>query len=246
MNATSDDNAEMAKALNLQRGVLHVVDDEDLHVPRFVRLNDELGPTGQFLIDLKPPFSGIEYVPKGTAEQGYEFRVKPGSERLPVVQVTWFGAHMYCAALGKRLPTENEWEAAARGRDNRKFPWGDAMPRCGEVNIPRDGRLPISPDCPETVSLLPISTAKQDVTPEGVHDLAGNVAEWVDAVFVEGDRTANPPDPAGLRPRVIRGGSTATSLRARTTARSEVMPNIAATNVGFRCAGGSSPSKEGT
>jgi len=233
-------NAEMVERLRTLKASLHVVDDEDRLFPRYVRFNAELGPGDQFLVDLDPTEGGIEY-------RNYEFYARPGWEQKPVVQVTWFGARQYCLTRGKRLPTENEWEAAARGKGDRPFPWGTAEARCGGVNIPRQGLVPMPPSCPEAVELLPVLQSPQDVTPDGIHDLGGSVSEWVDSVYVEGDRNAPAPgESAGvLLPHVIRGGAFSASLKAHTSLRSQRMPNVAAANVGFRCAVSSPLSDKG-
>jgi formylglycine-generating enzyme required for sulfatase activity/predicted Ser/Thr protein kinase len=222
-------NAEMVTFLNTLSGSLHVVDDEDEHFPRFVRFNAELGREGEFLLDLHPLAAGID-------RDGAGFRVKPGAERLPAVQVTWHAAHLYCTTRGKRLPTEDEWEASARGRADRAFPWGNAPARCGEVVLPQDGRVPMLGSCASPAKMAAVGAAPQDITPEGVHDLGGNVAEWTDTIYVAGRGDAPNEPAAGALPRVIRGGSYADSLLARTSAKAFRIPNTVGVNVGFRCA----------
>jgi formylglycine-generating enzyme required for sulfatase activity len=221
-------NDDMARMLNRFTSMLYVVADEDDHFPRYVRWSTGLGPP-DVLVDLDPYAGGLEYTP------AREFGVKPGFERLPVVQTSWFGARWYCSSLGKRLPTENEWEAAARGHEDRRFPWGNDAPRCADVVIPRDGLIPLDPACPPKRAPAPIESAAQDVTPRKIYDLAGNVAEWTASTFVEGSRTS-PSDERVELPKVIRGGSWAASLPARTTGRTSRPPGFVGSNLGFRCA----------
>src|SRR5262249_1159616 len=140
----------------------------------------------------------------------------------------------------KRLPTEHEWEAAARGRNNRAFAWGDNLPQCGQVILPNDGAVPFAGGCPtqDKVPIAAIGTAIQDVTPDGIHDLGGNVAEWTEDPFVAGPwarlKTLN-------QARVIRGGSVGDALLARASARTSWLANSSGMNVGFRCAVGAEP-----
>jgi formylglycine-generating enzyme required for sulfatase activity len=92
-----------------------------------------------------------------------------GQERHPVVNLTWEEAMAYAASRGGRLPTETEWEFAARGESSRTYPWGEAEPECRRAHFG---------DC-EPRSTLPVMSRPGGATSEGVHDLAGNVWEWV-------------------------------------------------------------------
>jgi len=163
-------NEELAATLNTVASSLKVVDDEDDHYPRYVRWNQSTAPT-EFLVDLHHGYGGIDYTRERT------FRATPGREQMPAVQVTWFGARLYCASRGNRLPSEDEWEAAARGAGNRRYPWGDTPIRCGGAVIPRDGLVLMDRLCAAAVSPARVGNAVQDVSPEGIHDLAGIVVK---------------------------------------------------------------------
>jgi formylglycine-generating enzyme required for sulfatase activity/predicted Ser/Thr protein kinase len=224
-------NEELTEVLNIHVAELVVTDDEDDHYPRYVRFNEGLGHGGEPLADLERP-GDVEYTAQRT------FRTKAGRERLPTSHVTWYGASLYCRTRGKRLPTEDEWEAAARGRTGRPYPWGASPAHCGGAVLSADGMSLMEPGCPETVDARPVGQAPQDVTPEGIRDLGGNVAEWTESTYVEDNRLMH-PDKQGIDvPRTIRGGSWApeSSYLARGTGRTGRPGGTAGKNVGFRCA----------
>jgi len=224
-------NEQFAELLNTFRGTLSISEDDEGHYPRFVHRNSGTG-NAEVLLDLYAQYGGIEHL----AEPEYRYRAREGREHLPVSQVSWYGAKLFCETYGKRLPTEDEWEAAARGREDRPFPWGNAAPRCTDVAIPNDGELGLPPSCPATAAARVVGSAIQDVTPEGVRDLGGNVAEWTSSLFVEGNRAAHLENGSPDTPRVIRGGSWGDSLMARSSGRNRRSPSIMGPNLGFRCA----------
>ncbi len=94
----------------------------------------------------------------------------PGRESHPMNCVSWWGANRFCEWAGGRLPTGREWEAAARGPEGRRYPWGEAAPDCRRAVMAGCGASP-----PGT---QPVATHPEGDTPEGLSDLAGNVDEW--------------------------------------------------------------------
>ena len=151
----------------------------------------------------------------------------------PVVNVDWHDAAAYCAWAGRRLPTEAEWERAARGTTGRRFPWGDAEPTRTLANYLNQWR--------NGAGLEPVGSHPQGASPEGVQDLQGNVWEWVadwyDLHYYESGPARNPKGPdAGTR-KVFRGSgweSEAPLLRSAHRLNSD--PQNRNHSLGFRCA----------
>jgi iron(II)-dependent oxidoreductase len=154
-----------------------------------------------------------------------------GHENRPVVEASWFGAAAYCLWLGKRLPTEAEWEKAARGADGRRYPWGNEPPNASRAHFNAGWN-----DFRDAGSL------PKGASPYGALDMAGNGWEWVSSAYLP-----YPYNPADGREdltreqvRVTRGGghdSSADELTATHRGR-HVSRNFRSGhhNIGFRCA----------
>ena len=150
-------------------------------------------------------------------------------QHRPVVGVDHAQAVAYCRYMGGDLPTEAQWEKAARSSDGRPYPWGDAEPSCQLAN---------SGDC--LGETLPVYLAPEGRSPYGALHMAGNVYEWVadwyDPLYYESSPVGDPQGPADGRARVIRSsGYRSSAIQSLAYARSYSPPGDHRPDLGFRC-----------
>jgi formylglycine-generating enzyme required for sulfatase activity len=154
-----------------------------------------------------------------------------GHDHMPVVEVSWLGARNYCDQLGKRLPTEAEWEFAARGPEGRTYPWGNEPPNKTRAHFGHPWG-----------EMAPVDTYPKGATPEGILGLAGNVHEWTSSASEAYPYKADDAreEMNYYADRVTRGAAhdspvdeTISTWRGQTVSRN---PMAGHHGIGFRCA----------
>jgi sulfatase modifying factor 1 len=205
---------------------------------------------GGLLPDDFPPTRAVSHAPWWRQVEGADWRHPEGPhsdvrgrEGHPVVHVSWNDATAFCEWEGTSLPTEAEWEYAARGGlEGQRYPWGAELEPGGEhrMNV-FQGRFPGENTCADGFA----GTAPVDAFPpngHGLHNMTGNVWEWCADWFASGyygvSPAADPPGPAEGTHRVMRGGSylchESYCNRYRVDARSANEPDSSTGNLGFR------------
>jgi len=207
------------------------IDKHEVTNEQFARFLNEKGnqeEDGVSWMNVEDESSNIVY-------QGGQYRSRSRYEDHPVTYVSWYGAKSYCQWAGKGLPTEAQWEKAARGTDGKIWPWGN------DWNEDKANSKDAGPGHTTTVGSYP-----DGASPYGCMDMAGNAWEWVaDRYQRDYYQTApnrNPQGPDQGVPRVLRGGSWALPQRlTRCAGRFGLIPSVRRNYLGFRCAS-SSPS----
>ncbi len=150
---------------------------------------------------------------------------------LPISSISWFAAKDYCEWRKSRLPSEAEWEKAARGPDGLEYPWGNQWdPKI--TNTGDDGNW--------DEGVAPVGSYKNNLSPYGAYDMAGNVWEWVEDWYGPYEGSSYKVDAFGRKNRVLRGGGGgvghyAISYFFRTATRQFSEPEMESEDVGFRC-----------
>lgn len=199
---------------------------KDNEVPHSVRLNAYR--IGRYPVTVQEYCLFLEH--NETHQPPRNWEQQSAFPNRPVVYVTWYDAVAYCNWANVRLPTEAEWERAARGKEGRTYPWGNAQPTWDLANYINSHVGHVSP-----VGIFP-----QGSTPDGIVDLSGNVREWCADWYAEDSlqiASQNPKGPNSGDTRCLRGGGwddVVANLRAAYRFRNE--PKDRSDEIGFRCA----------
>lgn len=223
------------------------IDQKEVTVRRYARFLNDLGSyrsscDGSFCV-----FTGAETIFTSLLNNFSTFESWPSYETMPVNQVSWAGASAYCDWVEARLPTESEWEYAARGLDGRIYPWGNTPPNptLANYNLLDSAALDDLTFSP----LEPVDSYPDGTSPFGVLGMAGGVMEWVedwysDTAYENPPRDGSPYRDDASGERVLRGGTwNSPAADIRTTTRFHLPPKISNPNsdaevywgVGFRC-----------
>jgi formylglycine-generating enzyme required for sulfatase activity len=172
---------------------------------------------------------------KGSSASVYGCNTEQERGNHPANCVDREQAEAYCAFANKRLPTEAEWEYAARGPEDREYPWGNGAPTsCAQATVSGIGG-----ECGQRKGTLPVGSASEGASAFGVLDMAGNVFEWVADGYspYTADPATDPSVPLGNKKGIIRGGSwDYSAVATKATLRTSWVADAGNASIGFRCA----------
>jgi len=196
-----------------------------------VGVNSDGTYNGKVLVDMADTDCAIGY---SNGQFYFKGSSTASTKNTPVFEITWNGGKEFCKWLSNKkgkdidLPTEAQWEKAARGTDQRRYPWGNSSPNCSTVNYNK---------CQGKV--MPVGSYPSGKSPYGVHDMAGNVWEWCqdwyDENYYTSSPTNNPQGPSSGSERVLRGSSWnrgAASIRSAN--RGKNSPSFSSNYIGLR------------
>jgi formylglycine-generating enzyme required for sulfatase activity len=153
-------------------------------------------------------------------------------DNQPVVSVSWNDARMYCAWVGAALPTEAQWEKAARGTDGRIYPWGNQPATCEYAVMYDENGNGCGKNAP-----WPVGSKPKGASPYGALDMVGNVWEWVEDWYDAYPGSTYKREDFGEKYKVLRGGSwyVGRAFYVRAAARADLHPDAYSAYLGFRC-----------
>ena len=199
----------------------------------------------EFLNTVKDPEKIVQYAEFGCDSctimyGGGKYFARLGYENRPANYVSWHGADAYCKYVGRRLPTEAEWEKAARGEDARKYPWGNQEPGNSHSLAVYD----YDNHSESWTDMKAVDSLSAGKSPYGAHHMAGNVWEWVadwyDENYYKQNVVKNPEGSSNGSLRVLRGGSWCSSADYfRSAYRYNNTPGLRFDGSGCRCAASS-------
>lgn len=228
IDQTEVTNAQYVKFLNQIVESAEIVDDEVIYYHCY--------PIYDLICDSCPRDNRITW-------DGTQFDTLSEYRELPVVMVSWYGAQEYCAWAGGQLPTEAQWEYAARGPEGNPYPWGD-FTDCARGNFDDETLwdqyvVEGGEGCDGYQDKAPVGSFPEGASWVGVLDMSGNVKEWIadwKGGYESHWRQMNPTGPEEGELRVTRGDAYSDHLIAPATERRTFMPRNMNNVVGFRCA----------